>query len=333
MEPGGNPDSPFLLDLSKIAELTPWERVSLAVNGEEVDRVPVCFWHHFKPEGSGRALAEATYQFFVHDFELDIAKLMPDIPYPFPHNSIRSIDDWRLLEPVAEQSRYNQQRIEAVRLLRQMTDHEVPIVVTLFSPLAELMYFAGDKKVLVEHAQQYPAIIHEALHIVAMNLRRQIEMVIEAGADGVFFAVQGCTRSLMSDALYREIGRPYDLIALSGASGGWLNILHIHGDKELMFDSMLDYPVSVLNWSDRLAGPSLREARTKTRKCLMGGWHEFGPLANGPEAAILDEAEDAIAQTNGRKFILANGCSVPDDTDHDLLGRARDLVDLLQLPS
>ena len=84
-------------------EISPWERVSLAVNGEEVDRLPVCFWHHFKPEGSGRKLAEATYQFFVHDFDLDIAKLMPDIPYPFPHGSIKSIDDWRLLEPIAEQ--------------------------------------------------------------------------------------------------------------------------------------------------------------------------------------------------------------------------------------
>ena len=27
---------------------------------------------------------------------------------------------------------------------------------------------------------------------------------------------------------------------------------------------------------------SLREARSKTSKCLMGGWHEFGALSNGP---------------------------------------------------
>ena len=127
--------------------------ISLTVNGEEADRVPVCFWHHFRPEGSGRKLAEATFKFFVHDFALDIAKLMPDIPYPFPHGSIKSIDDWRLLEPISEGSRYNLQRIEAVRVLREMTGYEVPIVVTLFSPLAELMYFAGEKSVVVEHAQ------------------------------------------------------------------------------------------------------------------------------------------------------------------------------------
>ena len=30
-------------------EMTKTERVMAAVNGEEVDRIPVCFWHHFRP--------------------------------------------------------------------------------------------------------------------------------------------------------------------------------------------------------------------------------------------------------------------------------------------
>ena len=45
---------------------------------------------------------------------------------------------------------------------------------------------------------------------------------------------------------------------------------------------------------------------------------------------IQAEAEDAIAQTGGRKFILANGCSVPDDTDHSLLEAARDIAQNLR---
>jgi uroporphyrinogen decarboxylase len=91
--------------------------------------------------------------------------------------------------------------------------------------------------------------------------------------------------------------------------------------------------VQVVSWSDRLAGPSLREARSKTSKCLMGGWHEFGALSNGPVEKIREEAEDALKQTGGRKFILANGCSVPDETDHAILREARQLVDTLEMPS
>src|ERR671932_28368 len=59
--------------------MTRTERVMAAVSGGDLDRVPVCFWHHFQPEGSGRAMAEATLRFFDEEFDLDIAKVMPDL--------------------------------------------------------------------------------------------------------------------------------------------------------------------------------------------------------------------------------------------------------------
>ncbi len=316
----------------RFEEMTRTERVMAAVNGEPVDRVPVCFWHHFQPAGSGRALAEATLRFFDETFDLDIAKLMPDLPYPFPHHAVQTVDDWRLIEPIdRERSRFYTQRNEAVQALRDELGYDTPIIVTLFSPLAEAMYAASDRGRFLAHCQEAPTVVHEALSTIAENLRAHIREVIDAGADGVFFALQGCSTEIMPETQYREFGRPYDLIALQGAVNGWLNVLHVHGERNLMFDQVLDYPVQVLSWSDRLAGPSLREARVTTSKCLMGGWHEFGALSNGPEDQILAEARDAIAQTGGRKFILANGCSVPDETDERWLLAAREIVDQLEV--
>jgi uroporphyrinogen decarboxylase len=326
---GGQIENGFSFD-----EMTRTERVMAAVKGEPVDRLPVCFWHHFQPEGSGRKMAEATLQFFDEEFDLDILKIMPDIPYPFPRKSIHEPDDWRLIEPIdALRSRYFNQRIEAVAALREAIGFEAPIIVTTFSPLAEAMYAAADHGTFFAHAKESPTVVHEALSIIAENLRAQCRAVIEAGADGIFFALQGCTKAVMPETQYREFGRPYDLIALQGAVNGWLNVLHIHGEKDLYFDQVLDYPVQVLNWSDRIAGPSLREARGMTSKCLMGGWNEFGALSNGPEEKIVEEAKDAAAQTGGRKFILANGCSVPDDTDPKWLHIARDVVEEIDVES
>ncbi|MBA3449779.1 MAG: uroporphyrinogen decarboxylase [Chloroflexia bacterium] len=307
--------------------MTHTERVQAAVHGAEVDRVPVCFWHHFQPAGSGRAMAEATLQFFDEEFDLDIAKVMPDLPYPFPQKSISSVDDWRLFEHIDPmRSRFFRERAETIGYIRDAIGFETPVIMTLFSPLAEAMYAARDRQQFLAHMQEHPMVIHEALATIAENLAAHVRDVIDAGADGVFFAIQGCSRSIMTEQQYGEFGRPYDLIALRGASSGWLNILHVHGDQDLMFDQALDYPVQVLSWSDRIAGPSLREARVKTSKCLMGGWNEFGALSNGPEDQIAAEAMDALAQTGGRKFILANGCSVPDDTDHRWLDVARTIV-------
>ena len=310
--------------------MTRTERVQAAVNGAEVDRIPVCFWHHFQPEGSGRAMAEATLRFFDDEFDLDIAKVMPDLPYPFPKKSIASVEDWRLIEPIDSiRSRYFRERAESIALLRDALGFDTPVVMTVFSPLAEAMYAAHDSEQFLDHMQEHPVVIHEALATIAENLAAHLRDVIDAGADGVFFALQGCSRTIMSEAQYKEFGRPYDLLALRGASSGWLNILHVHGEKDLMFDQALDYPVTVLSWSDRIAGPSLREARVKTSKCLMGGWNEFGALSQGPEDQIEAEAKDALAQTGGRKFILANGCSVPDETEHKWLEFARTIVDEL----
>ncbi|GBD16350.1 hypothetical protein HRbin26_01248 [bacterium HR26] len=313
------------------AEMTKTERVMAAVRGEAVDRIPVCFWHHFRPAGSGRRLAEATLDFFVNVFDLDIIKIMPDIPYPFPRRAISRLEDWLLIEPIArERSRFFRERAATIRLLRDAVGFDAPIIMTVFSPLAEAMHFAASPELVLEHAERYPALVHEALATIAENLREHIRDCIEQGADGVFFALQGCTRAVMTAERYRELGRPYDLLALQGAVDGWLNVLHVHGERDLLFDEVLDYPVTVLSWSDRLAGPSLAEARRKTDKCLMGGWHEFGALTRGPVEEIRTEAEDAVRQTGGRKFILANGCSVPDDTDERWLHAARQIAEELR---
>jgi uroporphyrinogen decarboxylase len=319
--------------LPRFEEMTRTERVNAAVRGEPVDRLPVCFWHHFQPDGSGRRLAEASLAFFDETFDLDILKVMPDLPYPFPKKSIQKPEDWRLFEPIDQaRSRFFNQRAECVQVLRDELGFDTPIIMTLFSPLTEALYAAGGAERFFHHAGEAGAAVHEALSVLADNLRAHVRDIIGAGADGVFFSLQGCTTEMMTEQQYREFGRPYDLIALQGALDGWLNTLHVHGEKNLMFDLVLDYPVQVLSWSDRMAGPSLRDARGKTTKALMGGWHEFGALSNGPEEAILAEAKEAVAQTGGRKLVLANGCSVPDDTDEKWLRYAREVVDQLELP-
>ena len=238
--------------------------------------------------------------------------------------------DWRFLEPLDRASaRFFTQRAAAVRAIRASVGPETPIIVTAFSPLTEAFYGVPDRETFLRHVESDAAAVHGGLRAIAENLRASFAQVIEAGADGVFFSVQDASTSVLGEAQFREFGRPYDFMALEGAANGWLNTLHVHGERDLRFDWILDYPVQVLSWSDRLAGPTLAEARRLTDKCLMGGWNERGALATGPAEAIRAEAEDAVAQTGGRKLILANGCSVPDDTDERWLRLGRQAADEL----
>lgn len=316
-----------------MSSMTPGERVSAAVKGEPVDRVPFCFWHHFKPEGSGERLAAFTMEFFVEKFHLDIAKIMPDLPYPAPEQPLVEAEQMRFLPRLNLDTSMFAEQLVCIRALRSRLGSDYPILLTLFSPLTYALRFMGKQKAIAE-ARKNPDPFEEGLGTIAANLRRLMEAALEAGASGIFFSCMGATTADFTREEYARFGRPYDLHALEGAGNGWLNTVHVHADPgqigdQLYFEDFTDYPVSVMSWSDRVTGPSLSEALTLTGKCLMGGLWERGPLTHGSETELENEILSAISQTKGRSLILANGCSVPDDTPEEWLQAARKLVDNL----
>jgi len=314
--------------------MTPGERVRAALAGEHVDRVPLCFWHHFQPEGSGERLAELTMEFFRQKFDLDIVKIMPDLPYPAPQPGITQPDQWRTLPRLGLDTPSFQQQLICIRQLRAQLGSDYPLILTLFSPLTYTFRFVG-KAEAEKQAREDPASFEQGLATLAANLHELVGAAIEAGASGIFFSCMGATNTDLTREEYARLGRPYDLQVLEGARAGWLNIVHMHADPdqegdEIHFDMFVDYPVAVMSWSDRLTGPSLSEAMTMTDKCLMGGLHERGPLTHGGEVELDNEITAAVTQTKGRRLILANGCSVPDDTPEEWLHLARRLVDGLR---
>ena len=66
-------------------EMTRTERVRAAVSGQDVDRLPLCFWHHFRPAGSGIRMAEATLRFF------DAGHALTSIEIPIAQRWLRAV--------------------------------------------------------------------------------------------------------------------------------------------------------------------------------------------------------------------------------------------------
>ncbi len=314
------------------SRMTAGERVRAALAGAQVDRVPLIFWHHFKPAGSGVRLAELTKAFFHDTFDLDIIKIMPDLPYPAAEGQIATAD-LRRLPRLGLETPIFQEQLTCIRTLRAELGADYPIILTIFSPLTYAMRWIGHKRV-VEAVRNDPQSFEQGLPVLAENLRGLLAAAIDAGASGIFFSCMGATNQHFTRAEYARLGRPYDLQALADTGKGWLNIVHIHADPEqegdeIYFEDFVDYPVQVMSWSDRLTGPELSEALTLTDKCLMGGLAERGPLTHGSEAELENEILGAVAQTRGRRLILANGCSIPDDNPENWLHAARRLVEQL----
>jgi uroporphyrinogen decarboxylase len=300
------------------------ERIQAVLAGERVDRPPFALWHHFRPAGSPEALAEATVAFFG-SFDFDLFKVMPDLPYPAPAGTpLRGEAAWRavprLEDPLAGM-------VEAVRATRRRVPGEV-VVATVFSPLALALRFAGGAEAFLAEARAHPAAVAQALEAVAEGEAASVARMLAAGADGVYFATAGQGEGFPAEA-YRTFGRPYDLRVLEAARDGWCNVLHMHAVRDLDWRPVLDYPVPILSWSDRLTGVTLDEVLAAAPgKVVMGGIQENGAVVRRDEAALWAEMQDAVRRGAGR-LLLAGGCSVPDDIDPESLRLARRLVDRL----
>jgi uroporphyrinogen decarboxylase len=311
-----------------MAKLSKRERVWGAVHGEPVDRPPFFFWHHFRPHNVPSSLAQSTIDFFSR-FDLDVYKIMPDMPYPFPQNSIRTADDWELIAPLSPTAGNLGRMAETAALVRRAVGPEVPVVVTVYSPITEARRFAGGPEALKTQLAENPAHVHRALGVLAQNLAGYCQSLLDAGADGIYYAVQGIAGGWLSEGEFREFARPYDLQVLNACSAGWLNVVHLHGGPDLMADLALGYPGAVLSWEDRLTGVRLADLAPKLGPmAAMGGIDERGAITRGDTAELTREIRDALAQTNGgRHFVLAPGCSVPDDIAEANLTIARKLID------
>src|SRR3989442_9935065 len=119
--------------------MTASERVQAAIAGEHVDRVPFCFWHHFKPQGSGERMAELTMEFFRQKFDLDIVKIMPDLPYPEPESPLTEAAQLRSLPRLGLDTLMFQQQLLCIRILRSQLGDDYPLILTLFSPLTYVL--------------------------------------------------------------------------------------------------------------------------------------------------------------------------------------------------
>ena len=159
-------------------------------------------------------------------------------------------------------------QISCLRQIRAGLGPDIPLLQTVFSPLAQAKNLAGGETLIV-HLRQYPEAVLKGLQTIAETTRRFVEVAMETGIDGIFYAIQHAQAGLMTLDEYKTFGLPFDLKTTQPAAGLWCNLLHLHG-LHVYFDLVPHFAslFPIVNWHDRETSPSLDEARQKsyTRK-------------------------------------------------------------------
>ena len=289
------------------------ERAVCALKGEEVDRLPFSFWYHFGLQHlPGDKHAEAEIAFY-RAYDLDFLKVMNDYPYPLPEGveAIASEEDWKRIEVIDPRDECWKDQLSALSIINEAIGKEALFIETIFSPwtTARRLARAGG---LSEARERHPETLLSAMDNIAESLAGYAREAMTRGAAGIFLSLGGATDDAMSPEDYAMWGRPFDLKILEAVREAPFNVLHIHGNR-IHFDSLLDYPVSAMNWSHFAAGPSLRDGRAQSGKAIMGGINEATAYRLSlPE--ISQMVSESITYAEARGLIITPGCSVPTDT-------------------
>ena len=318
-------------------------RVECALAGTVADRLPFSFWTHFPgTDLDPEAIADESVR-LVRELDLDFLKTMP--------NGLYCVEDWGIKGDYSEirnggaakvvdyavndpsdwagirrvdirRGAYGRELTHLKRVVDALGP-EVPVLVTVFSPVTVAKKLAGDG--YRQHLTSHPQLVKAALSEIAATMSEFAAEAIKLGCAGAFIATQESTTQALSEAEYREFGVPFDHDALEGTRGGWFNVLHMHGD-DIMFDLLVDYPVQALNWHVGETGPTLESYVARGgAKPVVGGMRRWA-LTRGEYGGAVADIDSAVAATGGRNLLLTPACVIRHPVDCALLVRVGNYI-------
>lgn len=312
-------------------EMNHWERVRAALQGAEVDRVPVSLWRHWPEDdltAEGLAAAMVRWQ---RTYDFDLVKFMPtgtygvhdwgaQTVYAPGHRGNRLVtgfglndtDQWPELTRLDPGAGALGQEVEAIRIAAAELDGSVPILQTIFSPLTTAVKLAGEK--VYADMRQHPHAMKAGLQIIADVTVDFAKACLDAGAHGFFLATQNASYRILNEDEYQKFGAHYDEQILNAIREQCeFNLMHVHGE-DIMFDLCASYPVELINWHDRITWPTLSQAQERFDGVVVGGINDQTTIAEGTPQEVAAQAQDAIEQTGGRRLVVGPGCVIPTNT-------------------
>ena len=299
--------------------MTRRQRVEAVLKGEQPDRVPVCFWHHFgalSPAQTVRAHIR-----WLEDSGIDLMKMMSDEFFIYPLEGARRPEDFLALRPLGPASAYVRGQIERAGQIAEALQGGTVCLYNVFSPYANLKHAIGQEEALALLKASPEAFGHALDVILEDTLSVARGLLTESGIDGVMLCLQGAEEGLFSDEDYLRFLRPGEQAVVETADSlSDRNLLHLcgwDGTPDLL-DRWKDYPSAMVNWD-----VDVERVKLSDGSAFFGGRVLLGGLNNRPGSVIHTgtreevhaEVRRVLSQAEGSRFILGADCSLPSDID------------------
>lgn len=301
------------------------ERFFNAMDGKEVDRVPVGFWHHFLDENWTGINNINSHIKYYEELPLDFIKIMCDgyFEYPFAEK-IEKASDWRKIRPLGKDSEYVRGQIERAKAINDHFIAERACLYNVFVPFTVIRHTLGNDLVMA-HVKEDVEAVQEGMKVIAEDTITLIDgLMKEAGCDGLYIPLQGGEFDRFTPEEYEKIVAPFDKIIYDCANSySEYNMSHLcawAGDKNRL-ELWKNVPVKAVNWAVFIEEMSLSEGKEFFNgKTCVGGFDNRpqGILNTGTKdeiKAYTKKLIDDFGTTKG--LILGADCTIPADINPD----------------
>lgn len=320
--------------------MTPHERVMIALEGGQPDRVPVvpivrdwCArqvgFRFCDILSSIEKYVYAQYfclRHFGYDAVWDllaihaeseamgsVLKLPEDMPPSVEDHVVKDydVDLGKLRIPDPQKDGRLPFILEGTRRLKDLCGDEYPVVGYIQAPFRHASMLRGSEMVMRDTFKR-PTQLKELLEIATESQIGYGTAVANAGADIICIADPTSSGDAISRSAWEEFGAPYTTRVVDAVKNtGVKMFLHICGDTNDRVDSLIETGVDGLSLDQKVDFVKARETLGDSI-CLMGNVDPAATMLFGKPEDVAKEAEDSIRNA-GKKgsFILSSGCMMP----------------------
>jgi uroporphyrinogen decarboxylase len=329
------------------------EWVLRSFRDEYAEKVPAGFWFHFVPDELEDGFADpslfeknlAGHRAYYGEFQPDFMKIMTDGFFVYPNARLRdarNAGDLGEVVSIGAAHPWIEKQVAFAKAVTGIFGGEVLSFYNIFAPATIFKFIRrssgrdADADLAALIAEDRDAVRH-ALDTAAGDLALLARRVIlEGGADGIYFSTQDVNGPGMTRALHDEVLFPGDALVLEAANAaakeaaagrqdgpsarvGPLNILHICGYEGHRNDlgRFVSYPAQIFNWASVIEGVPLGEGKRLFGKPVIGGFANTadGVLCRGSEREVKAETRRLLSEAGRKGVVLGADCTIPRGAD------------------
>ena len=349
---------PRIEEKERTIAMNSFERVKMALNHQEPDRVPV----YPLLAGVNRALVGVDYPTWSTDadacaegfiktaeqFDLDAIVTLIDLsvecdawgqPVIYPATEaahpdwdnlvVQDVDEFDKVQKVDwRNSKRMRMHVEVCKKIVAKLKGEKPIIAFVFGPLGTLSMLRNQQEIFMDIYDD-PDAVKEATWHVAETLADYVAALCDTGVDGIMWDTLFASGSIMKKEMWADLEmEPMQMLSKVVRDHGCLNMLHNCGAKPY-FDGMIEaaHPdaISFLNPPADCADLAETKAKYGDKTMLIGCVAPTNVVVGSDEEWEAECKQNIDLMAKGGGYMLAPGCEYPANAPLD---RAQKMIDI-----